>query len=346
LIQNKSYIPDITLIKALHTDLKLSELILFINYGLIICDNIISIIIANNNFECYEYLLINHKNAFKINNKLLSNIFILGFKNIINLSFTHLNLKPDNFNTIIPILIKKGLINVLKQIQNYINAIDDIDNTDGIYSIDDVELSIENGNLELFKYIYDNTDFFMEDINNVKRHFIELSIKVGKFSIFNWLFNNNTYIDLNNNLNQDFIKKLINISITYNRTDFFNYIYNFYISKYNVYPKLAISSILGNFNIELLNNYLQHFNEPILLPTKFYIITWIENNQYCFKTTENIYQLIIKNINITEQEFPFIYNRILTYKNKSKILSNLLIKNTILSYDIVNSIILQYLWNI
>ncbi len=345
LINNKTYIPDYYLIQSFsNEELTLSDLILFINNGLIICDKIINHIIINNNVECYEYLIINHKTKLKLDNKLISNIFIWGFQNIINLSLTHLNLLIDNLYPIIPFLIKKGQINSLKQIN--IHFYTNEDNNYGIYSTDDIELAIENGNLELFKYIYENTDFFMEDINKVKRNLLELSIKYGKFNIFEWLFINNIYTDYNDNQNQEFLNTIINISIKYNRDNFINYLIDKYVLKYNIYPNLQISTILGNNNVQLLNNYLDKSNKPILLSTKFYITTWVENNQYSFDITENIYQIIIKNINISQLEFPFIFNRIQNYINNSKNISKLLVNNTILSHDIINSLILKYLWNI
>jgi hypothetical protein len=343
LIDNNKYKPNKFTVIAYKDKLTLEDLKYFIVNGLVICDSVITIICSNNKVDCFEYLINNYRQVFNLNTTQLTNIFVWGFIDIIRLALNNLDIELEVIQPIISLLIRKGKLKILKIIkEQYHNEEDGFK----FFITTDLELSIEYGCIELFRYIYDNCDLFMTNVINYINELTEKSIKFGKERIFKWIieqFNEENLTDNEKKIIERHEYNNIELAIQYNRIDFAKLLINKYIAKYNVFPNIKISVILGNNNIELLNLYLE--NNKLNYGIKHYIMEWIELNNIQFEMSDLLYQKVIKNYPNISESFHYI-NEILEYKKINIIdIKDLLKDNTVISDDIIDNLISDYLWN-
>ncbi len=341
LINYQKYKPNKFVVEAYADKITLENLQYFVNNGLIICDSVITIICSNNKVDCFQYLIDSHRNVFNLNKNQLTNIFVWGFKDIVRLALDNLEIDLDLLHPIITILIRKGRFEIIKIIKDkYNEPSEDIH----FFSVSDIEDAIEYGNINMFKYIFQNCDMFLQDTKRLIKSLREFTIKLGKTEIFNW-FNTKRSIynrDLDNNTIIKNDNDNINLAIQYNRYDIAKLLINQFIEEHNTFPNIKISIILGNNNIELLNLYVE--NNTLNYGIKHCIMEWIELNNIEFEITDKLYQKVVKDYPNIEV-FNNINHSLEIKKNNIKDIKDLLKNNTIISDDVIDTLISEYVWN-
>ena len=321
IIHKCNYKPSSEVIKLFKRDELTVELLQrLLNAGMPLDKFLIKNIIENDSLDLFKYLVVNYPRTFnrKPFQKIVWNCaFNYGFLDIVEFIFyairnqlLELTIEDAKYAVFEnqKFLIEKSHFHILEYVVKTFND-ERITGTEW-FTVEELENSIEHCDQHMFSFIYENTDFYSENMVDINNNLIDISKDNGKSDIYQYMFNKINSIE-ETKYSESTIFDLIKEFINNRRIDFATFLIEIFIARFNKFPSISTSTVLSTNNLDFIKFYVSN-NKHITYSQNYMIVRWIEINRISFNINDILYQKVLKNEIVDQTTYPHIFTSIIS----------------------------------